>query len=103
MANSVHFDNVVNNFHTQVNLNTKRVDQPTIAPNGGAGVGYVTVILTSTPGADIYYTLDGSVTFDTATLYTGPFNITTTATLWCVAALAGFTVSHPALANFIIT
>ena len=49
---------------------------PVITPNGGTFKSPVSVVLTSsTPGAFIYYTTNGSVPTRSSTLYKGPFTL----------------------------
>ena len=53
-----------------------RVDSPTIFPDGGDFTGFVNVTLgTTTPGATIYYTTDGSEPTYNSTPYTGQFRL----------------------------
>ncbi len=67
------------------------VEKPTITPNGGIFSSSVLVTLASnTPGATIYYTLDGSDPTASTNEYTGPFLLTVSATLKARAILAGF-------------
>lgn len=77
---------------------------PTIDPNGGSHVGEVEVTLeTTTPGATIYYTTDGSTPDATDNEYTAPFTLTESATVKAIAIAAGFTDSAIAEAEFTIT
>ena len=55
------------------------VATPVINPNGGGFVNSVTVTLTdTTPGASLFYTLDGSVPTTNSALYVASFVLTNT-------------------------
>ena len=55
---------------------------PTITPNGGSYISKVGVTLTAPDNnAAIYYTLDGSLPTSSSRLYSGPFNLTSNATV----------------------
>ena len=76
---------------------------PSINPNGGTFSAPVTVTLsTSTSGADIYYTLNGTAPTTNATRYTSPFVLTTSATVKAAAFLDGYTPSGVSSAVFAI-
>jgi hypothetical protein len=62
---------------------------PTVTVEYGNGVTYVTMSST-TQGANIYYTLDGTEPTTSSTLYTGKLAITTNCTLKAIAALQGY-------------
>src|SRR5207253_11319471 len=56
------------------------VSTPTITPSGGACAGSVCVSLaTNTPGASMYYTMDGTSPTPSSKKYSAPFTITTDA------------------------
>ena len=77
------------------------VATPTFTPNGGSFTDLVSVaIQTTTPGASIYYTTDGSIPTQASTLYTGPMALTASATLYAQAFLSGYTPSAAAAATF---
>lgn len=79
------------------------VNIPTIDPNAGAFDYAVFVeLLTTTPGAAIYYTLDGTDPDATDTLYTGRFSLTATANVKAIGIIAGDADSPIASANLTI-
>ena len=64
---------------------------PVISPAGGNFGGTQTVTITdSTPGAVIYYTLDGSTPTVASPVYSAPFNITATTTVQAMATATGY-------------
>ena len=80
---------------------------PTFNPAGGTYAGSVGVsISTTTSGATIYYTTDGSAPTTASPVYGGPFTLTQSATVRAIAtapgmltsaeASASYTVQHPA-------
>jgi hypothetical protein len=78
------------------------VGTPALSPAGGVFSGSTTVqISTSTPGAAIHYTLDGSEPTTLSPLYTAPFEITETSTVKARGFLAGYEDSAVATASFI--
>jgi hypothetical protein len=83
---------------------TIKVATPSISLAAGTYVEAKTVSLaTSTPGAIIRYTLDGSnPTTSHGTVYSGPFSIGSTSTLKAVAYKSNCATSDIAQANYII-
>ncbi|MGA3019851.1 MAG: chitobiase/beta-hexosaminidase C-terminal domain-containing protein [Bryobacteraceae bacterium] len=77
---------------------------PTFSPSGGTYTAAQTVTLHSTTsGATIRYTLDGSTPSETAgTVYTAPFAISSTTTVKAMAYAAGLTDSSVATAIYTI-
>jgi Chitobiase/beta-hexosaminidase C-terminal domain len=74
---------------------------PAITPNGGSFASSVTVTLrTSTAGASIYYTTDGTNPMQSSTTYTAPFALTTTALVKAQAFKSGMTPSSQVSAWF---
>ncbi|HEY3854383.1 MAG TPA: chitobiase/beta-hexosaminidase C-terminal domain-containing protein [Verrucomicrobiae bacterium] len=84
--------------------NSVFLDPPTIQPAGGQFQNSVTVTLSNaSPGAAIYYTLDGTAPTTNSILYRGPFNLTNTANVEAAAFAPGATASVPAQASFVNT
>ena len=85
-------------------VNQLKVATPTIDPNGGTFQDSVDVILaTSTPGAMIHYTLDGTTpSHPSSPVYTegSPIHLTQTTTLKVIAMAGGFVDSNIATATF---
>jgi hypothetical protein len=79
------------------------VAQPVINPSGGNFTSSQTVSLsTSTAGAAIYYTIDGSTPSASAQQYTGPFTLTSSKTVNAVAFVSGVGQSDVSTATFVI-
>jgi hypothetical protein len=63
---------------------------PVIAPAGGSFTAAQTVALTdATPGATIYYTIDGSTPTSASTLYSGSFTVGASETVSAIAVSSG--------------
>jgi hypothetical protein len=75
---------------------------PVFSPAGGTFGAAQTVTLTdATPGASIYYTVDGSTPSSThGTLYSGPISVAATETVQAIAIATGYTTSPVAVASF---
>jgi Chitobiase/beta-hexosaminidase C-terminal domain/Concanavalin A-like lectin/glucanases superfamily len=70
------------------------LNAPAISPNYGVfSASSQPVTITADPGAQIYYTTNGSTPTSSSTLYTGPFNITTSTTIKAIAIEPFFTSS----------
>lgn len=82
-----------------------QVATPTFMPGAGTYASAQSVtIATSTTGASIRYTTDGSTpTTTTGTLYTGPVTVSTSTTLKAVAYASGMTTSAVATAVYTIS
>ncbi|MDD4560125.1 MAG: chitobiase/beta-hexosaminidase C-terminal domain-containing protein [Candidatus Cloacimonetes bacterium] len=76
---------------------------PTFNPE--AGTYYTTqsvTISTTTPGASIYYTLNGDNPTDASTQYTSAIQITTSTTVKAIAYASGYQPSSIAMADYVI-
>ena len=83
---------------------TDPVAKPQISPNGGFFMESIEVaISTSTTGATIYYTTDGTVPTPASTQYTTPFALTQTTTVKALAVKSGMIDSVITAATFIET
>jgi hypothetical protein len=79
------------------------LDPPTMSPQGGTFSGPVEISLTERePGADIRYTLDGSVPGPSDTRYEAPIQLTSPTVLRARAYKDGFTRSITTQEVFII-
>ncbi len=83
---------------------TPTVATPTITPNGGTFSNSVSVTLaTTTSGASIRYTIDGTDPTASSTLYSAPITLTQSVTLKAKGFLSGYNDSTTASAAFTIT
>jgi Chitobiase/beta-hexosaminidase C-terminal domain/IPT/TIG domain len=84
-----------------INLNT--APAPTFNPTGGTYSSAQQVTISdSLSGANLYYTLDGSMPSAQSTLYTGPVAISQSSTLSAIAVATGYTSSAVATAAYTI-
>ncbi|HEY3861831.1 MAG TPA: chitobiase/beta-hexosaminidase C-terminal domain-containing protein [Verrucomicrobiae bacterium] len=75
---------------------------PSISPAGGLYTNLVAITLAdSSPGASIYYTLDGTAPTTNSLFYTGPFVLAVSAGVQAVAIESGATPSGVAQASFV--
>lgn len=76
---------------------------PVFTPAAGTYTSAQTVTISdATPGATIYYTVDGTTPTTSSTPYTGPIAVGTTTTILAIAAATGFTTSAVASATYTI-
>ncbi len=85
-------------------VSSQQVATPSFSPGGGSyGSAQSVTISSSTSGASIRYTTDGSTPSETAgTLYSGPVNISATATLKAIAYETGYSDSTVTSATYTI-
>ncbi len=88
---------------TQTYIITNTVDAPSFTPLPGVYASPQEVTLsTTTPSADIYYTIDGSDPDQTSYLYTGPLMVDASMTIKAVAYVTGQNPSQISEGNYII-
>ena len=74
---------------------------PTISPNGGTfSTAQSVTLVSTTPSAQIYYTLDGSTPTIASTQYAGAITINTGTTVKAIATAAGYAQSNVSTATF---
>ncbi len=77
---------------------------PVISPGGGQFTNSIVITMTdATPGAVLYYTLDGTLPNTNSILFSGPFLLTNSALVQAVASAPGAVNSGVASASFINT
>ena len=77
---------------------------PTFSPAAGSYTTPQSVTLSdATPGAAIYYTLDGSAPTTSSTLYAGAITVSATTTIKAIAIASGYSQSGIASATFVVT
>jgi hypothetical protein len=82
---------------------TPTVQTPTISPPAGTYAGSVAVSIDcTTPGAEIRYTTDGADPTPSSTLYSGPFGLSTSATVKARGYASGYDPSAIAIAAYTI-
>ncbi len=79
-------------------------EAPIFSPDSGNySSGTLVTLSTTTAGADIYYTTDGSTPTLASTLYTGPITITSTTEIQAIARLDELNTSPVTLAQYNVT
>ena len=77
-----------------------QVAAPVFTPASGANVPVNVMITGATPGATVYYTLDGSAPTPRSTLYTGPIAVANMTTIRAAAFMNGWTPSVASVAFY---
>jgi hypothetical protein len=76
---------------------------PVLSPGSGVYAESVSVTMSSsTPGASIYYTIDGTVPDTNSTLYAGAITLTSTTTVKAMAAAAGLADSTVTTGDYVV-
>ncbi|MFZ1085745.1 MAG: kelch repeat-containing protein [Terracidiphilus sp.] len=76
---------------------------PTLSLAAGTYTSVQTVSISdTTPGATIYYTLDGSTPTTSSTVYSGPITVSSSETINAIATATGYTQSFAATSAYII-
>jgi hypothetical protein len=84
-------------------INQQAAAAPTFSPAAGTYASAQSVTLAdATPGATIYYTLDGSTPTAASTKYTGAIAVSATTTIQAIATASGFSTSAISSAVFTI-
>ena len=82
----------------------QQASAPSFSPGGGTYATTQSVSLsTSTPGAVIYYTVDGSTPTTSSTLYAAPISVASTKTIKAIAVVSGFFNSTVSTAVYTIS
>jgi len=85
-------------------FDTEIVEAPVFTPPTGSYPSAQDVTITSaTPGAEIFYTIDGSTPTDASTPYTGPINVASSITIKAIAYHDGMTESNVISATYYIS
>jgi hypothetical protein len=77
-----------------------QVATPVFTPGSGGNVPVSVTITDATPGAVIYYTLNGPLPTQSSVLYTGPIPLSSAGVLWAAAFTNGWTPSASSVAYY---
>jgi hypothetical protein len=80
-----------------------QVTAPTFSPPAGSYTTALSVSIATTPGASIYFTLDGTTPTTSSSLYSAPLSISSTTTVKAIAAESGYTASSVTTAVYNIS
>ncbi len=84
-------------------INQSAAAAPSFSPAAGTYTASQTVtISTTTPGAKIYYTTNGTAPTTSSSVYSGPITVSSSETLEAIAAETGYTTSSVATAGYTI-
>jgi hypothetical protein len=102
-AASGYLNSAVSTATYTINIPVPTAATPAFTPVAGTYTAAQPVTLTdSTPGAAIYYTVNGSTPTTASTLYTGPFTVSATTTVNAIAAASGYLNSAVSTATYTI-
>jgi hypothetical protein len=76
---------------------------PVISPSGGTYNAALTVTITASAGASIYFTTNGSAPSTSSPLYSSPITVSSTTTVEAIAVESGYQNSSTTSATFTIT
>ncbi len=83
-------------------LQYQQAATPAFQPAAGTYLGQTNVSITSTSGANIYYTTDGSTPTSASTPYTGPIPLSSSVTVKAIASGTGYADSNVVTAAYTI-
>lgn len=87
--------------NTTKSFATAETPQVTISPEGGVKTSQVTITLSTTGSAPIYYTLDCSVPTEKSMKYTGPITVDTTTVIRAITFNDNMLPAQPATQSYI--
>jgi|GEM_PF-5549988 len=91
-------------FAGPVRAQMSTAETPVLSPPGGAFVDFVDIAITSTtPGATIYYTIDGTTPTMSSFVYFEPIEIYDSAVIKAFAVAPGYLDSAVASGTFVVT
>lgn len=104
LSDGVNRNNIVTTVYVSVSVKAaNQLSKPIASVNAGRYANSVTISLSSSDAADIYYTLDGSIPTTSSDRYTQPITLTETKTLKAICHTDGMYDSNMLSATYIIT